>query len=141
MTVIQQIKKERRKKDEREKKNQIKLPGNEAYNFFSLIVSNKWQFTVCFDVVMFSIISEKKKSQIIKLWCALLLPPMFVYKKFIQLYICKLVLDWLHLLIISWWRMSKDLSHQVQGTLYTTNLLLIIAAEQPKGASSNIIRI
>lgn len=67
MTVIQQIKKERRKKDEREKKNQIKLPGNEAYNFFSLIVSNKWQFTVCFDVVMFSIISEKKKSQIIKL--------------------------------------------------------------------------
>ena len=35
MTVIQQIKKERKKKRTKErKKNQIKLPGNEAYNFF-----------------------------------------------------------------------------------------------------------
>ena len=66
MTVIQQIKGKEKKRTKERKKIKLNCLAMKHIIFFSLIVSSKWQFTVYFDVVMFSIISEKK-SQIIKL--------------------------------------------------------------------------
>ena len=62
----------------------------------------------------------KKKVKLLNYDVHYFYPLCLFIKSLYSSIICKLVLDWLNLLIISWWRTSKDLSHQVQGTLYTT---------------------